>query len=180
MKALKKTNEVIDFDARRGHNKGGEVDGGSVGSWFRVVASSYTYPAPTILPHTIEFGCNCVTLFLSLAHIYILWYKSHSARLKPGWANFGLRPSCTGRAGRPLLVSLPPTHPKCKYNACNQSTILCSCDIYQCKTRRSYLSSWYFRDSSAMGIVTNTQHWPENHHKMVLVTEEMVSRRVNM
>ena len=42
MKALKKTNEVIDFDARRGHNKGGEVDGGSVGSWFRVVQSSYT------------------------------------------------------------------------------------------------------------------------------------------
>ena len=34
MKALKKTNEVIDFDARRGHNKGGEVDGGSVGSWL--------------------------------------------------------------------------------------------------------------------------------------------------
>ena len=138
MKALKKTNEVIDFDARRGHNKGGEVDGGSVGSWFRVVPSSYTYSAPTILPHTIEFGCNCVTLFLSLAHIYILWYKSHSARLKPGWAHFGLRPSCTGRAGRPLLVR-PPTHPKCKYNARNQSTILCSCDIYQCKKLSEFL-----------------------------------------
>ena len=108
MKALKKTNEVIDFDARRGHNKGGEVDGGSASSWFRVVPSSYTYSAPPILPHTIEFGCNCVTLFLSLAYtyIYILWYKSHSARLKPGWAHFGSRPSCTGRAGRLPVVGL--------------------------------------------------------------------------
>ena len=72
-------------------------------------------------------------------YIYILWYKYHSARLKPGWAHFGLRPSCTGRAGRPLLVSLPPTHPKCKYIACNQSTILCSCDIYQCKKLSEFL-----------------------------------------
>ena len=42
-------------------------------------------------------------------------------------------------SGRPLLVSLPPTHPKCKYNACNQSTILCSCDIYQCKKLSEFL-----------------------------------------
>ena len=99
MKALKKTNEVIDFDARRGHNKGGEVDGGSVGSWLCRLRTLILLRLYCLI--RLNLAVTALRSFLAWPiYIYILWHKSDSARLKPGWAHFGLRPSCTGRAGK--------------------------------------------------------------------------------